>query len=80
LPQDFKQTIKRIKRTASVPDETTYRLTKLPSFELANCHILGAMIRPLRGEESLIRFCDSVDDLVDDPESKEFINKLRNGQ
>jgi len=63
-----------------VPDETIYRLTKLPSFELANCHILGAMIRPLREEVSLIRFCDLVEDLVDDLDSKEFIDKLRNGQ
>ena len=80
MPQDFKQTIKRIKRTSLVPDDTVYQLSKLPTFELANCQILGAMIRPIRKEVDFIRLCDMVEDLVDDPESKQFIENLRNGQ
>ncbi|XP_065904252.1 uncharacterized protein [Dysidea avara] len=75
LPKDFKQTIKRIERTSFVPDDTVYQLSKSPSFELANCQILGAMIRPLEKETDLIRFCDLVEDLVND---KEFIESLRN--
>ena len=77
LPKDFKQTIKRIERTSFVPDDTVYQLSKSPSFELANCQILGAMIRPLEKETDLIRFCDLVEDLVND---KEFIESLRNGE
>ena len=57
-----------------------YQLSKLPTFELANCQILGAMIRPIRKEVDFIRLCDTVEDLVDDPESKQFIESLRNGQ
>ncbi|XP_065904723.1 uncharacterized protein [Dysidea avara] len=78
LPQDFKQTINRIKRIALVRDGTIYQLSKLPSFELANCHILAAMIRPLSEEVNLIGFCNLVEDLMDEADSKRFIRKLRN--
>ena len=61
-------------------DGTIYQLSKLPSFELANCHILAAMIRPLSEEVNLIGFCNLVEDLMDEADSKRFIRKLRNGQ
>ena len=80
LPQDFKQTIRRIKKIASVPSDTVYKLSKLPTFELANCHILAAMIRPLTRDAGLIRLCDVVEELVDDSESKIFIESLRKGK
>ena len=79
LPQDYKKTINRIKRTAVVPDGMVYQLSKCPTFELANCRILGAMIRPLREEVDLLGICDSVENLVDDDESKRLIIKLRSG-
>jgi len=56
-----------------------YQLSKCPTFELANCRILAAMIRPLREEIDLLSVCDNVEELVDDDESKEFIVKLRSG-
>ena len=79
LPHDYKQTISRIKRTAVVPEGMAYQLSKSPTFELANCRILAAMIRPLREEVDLLGFCDSVENLVDDDESKRLIVKLRSG-
>lgn len=80
LPQDFKQTINKIKELTPIRDEIIYRLLKLPSFELANCHILALLITPVPKEADLIRFCDLVENLVNDTESKRFISKLRNGQ
>jgi len=56
-----------------------YQLALLPTAELANCTILAAMIRPLRKEIFLVRFCDSVKRLVDDSESKKFIENLKKG-
>ena len=79
LPDDYKQTISRIRITASVPEGLVYQLALLPTAELANCTILAAMIRPLKKEIFLVRFCDSVKRLVNDSESKEFIENLKKG-
>jgi len=80
LPQDYKETIRRIKRTSLVQDGLMVKLAMQPTPELANCHILAAMIRPLTEEVHLIAMCDSLMDLVDSPESKTFIENLRSGK
>ena len=79
LPDDYKQTISRIRRTATVQEGLMYQLALLPTAELANCTILAAMIRPLKREIFLVEFCDSVKRLVDSAESMEFIDNLRKG-
>ena len=79
LPDDYKQTISRIRRTATVQEGLMYQLALLPTAELANCTILAAMIRPLKREIFLVGFCDSVKRLVDSAESMEFIDNLRKG-
>ena len=80
LPQDYKETIRRIKRTSVVQEGLMVELAMLPTPELANCRILAAMIRPLREELHLVGLCDSLKDLVDSPESKTLIETLRNGK
>ena len=79
LPDDYKQTISRIRGTSFVPEGLMYQLALLPTTELANCTILAAMIRPLRQEILLVEFCDSVKELVDSTESKAFIENLKHG-
>ena len=79
LPDDYQQTIDRIRQTKSIPQGLLYQLALQPTAELANCHILGAMIRPLREEISLVRFCDSVKRLMDSTEAKEFVENLKTG-
>ena len=56
------------------------QLSVSPSFEMANCTILGGLIRPVRQQVDLLEFCDLMEDLVDDAESKRFIRKLRDGK
>jgi len=56
-----------------------YQLAVQPTAELVNCHILAAMIRPLRQEIFLVGFCDSVKELVDSAESEAFIEHLKFG-
>ena len=79
LPDDYKLTIDKIRMTARVSDGLMYQLALLPSAELVNCHILGAMIRPLKKEIQLVGFCDSVMILMDSAESRKFIENLRKG-
>ena len=57
-----------------------HQLTKSPNVEMANCTILGGLIRPLRQQVDLLEFCDLMEDLIDVVESKRFIDKLRNGK
>lgn len=80
LPEDYKETILRIKRTSIVQDGLMGELAMLPTPELVNCHILAAMIRPLTEEVHLVAICVSLKDLVDSLESKTFIENLKNGK
>ena len=80
LPQDYNKTLCRIEENTTVPDGLVPQLEKLPTVELANCHILAAMIVPIQDEVQLVAFCDFVKDLVEGAESKEFVEKLRDGK
>lgn len=80
LPHNYKDTLTKIKRTAVVPEGLEHQLAILPTAELANCNILGAMIRPLRKEIHLVGFCDSVENLAVTSESKTFIENFRFGK
>jgi len=80
LPDDYKQTISRIKRTSVVPEGLVHQLALLPTAKEANCTILAAMIRPLGEEAHLVGFCELVKSLVDSPESKTFIETMKNGK
>ena len=80
LPHNYKETVNRLRRTKIIPDGLMYQLSKLPNFELATCTILAGLIKPLRQEVDLLEFCDTMEDLIDGVESKQFIDKLRNGK
>jgi len=80
LPQDYNKTVCRIEENATVPEGLVPQLEKLPTPELANCHILAAMIVPIQNEVHLVAFCDFIKDLVEGAESKEFVEKLRDGK
>ena len=80
LPQDYNKTLCRIEENTTLPEGLVPQLEKLPTAELANCHILAAMIVPIQDEVRLVAFCDFVKDLVEGAESKEFVEKLRDGK
>jgi len=80
LSPDYKKTLTKIKTTALVPEGLEYQLAMLPTAELVNCNILASMIRPLVKEIHLVGFCDSVENLVESVESKNFISDLRFGK
>ena len=80
LPQDYKQTIRRLKQRAILREEAIPQLEILPTAELVNCHILAGMFVHARMEVHLIMVCDWVKDLVDEDESKAFIDSFKNGE
>lgn len=79
LPENYKTTLSRVRRVAAVPDGLESMLADLPTSELANCHILSGMIRPLRKEIHLVGFCDSVKELVEGDACKTFMENLKRG-
>ena len=79
LPQEYNKTISKIEENATVPEGLVPQLQTLSTPELANCHILAAMIVPMEKEVHLVSFCDFVKELVEDDESRDFIEKLKNG-
>lgn len=80
LPQDYMETIGRIKRNAIVREDLVHQLKTLPTSELVNCHILALMVLPIKKEIHLVGFCDWVKDLVDNDKSKTFIDKFKIGK
>jgi len=80
LPEDYKETIRRIKKTSVVPDGLVHQLALLPTSKLANCHILAAMITPLREDSHLVGFCELMKNVVDGNKSKMFIEALKAGK
>jgi len=81
LPQDYQITITRVRRIAAIPEGLASQLAMLPTSELANCHILAGMIRPLSREIHLVGFCESMKELMDsDVCNMTFIENLKNGK
>ena len=79
LPQDYMKTIGKIKKRAVVPDGLIRQLMLLPSPKHVNHHIIAAMMRPLTNEAGVLGFCDLMEFVLDDQQSKVFIENLRNG-
>lgn len=80
LPQDYEETIRRVKKTLVVPDELMMNLKMLHNSVLANCTILAALIRPLTEETHLVGICETLKNVVDGLECKTFIENLRKGE
>ena len=79
LPEDYMRTLDRIKRRASVPEGLIQQLTALPTAKQVNHHIIAAMLRPLTNEAGVLGFCDIMESVLEDDQSKAFIESVRNG-
>ena len=79
LPQDYRQTIGRLRRLAVLREEAVPQLEALSTAELVNCHLLAAMLVHVQEKVYLLVFCDWVKELVDNEESKTFIDNLKLG-
>ena len=79
LPEDYMKTLERIRRRATVPKGLVQQLASLPTPTQVNHYIVGAMLRPLTNESSALGFCDTIESVLDDEQSKAFIESIRNG-
>ena len=79
LPEDYMKTLDRIRRRATVPQGLVQQLASLPTPTQVNHHIVGAMLRPLTNESGVLGFCDTMESVLEDDQSKAFIESIRNG-
>jgi len=79
LPQDYMVTIKRLKRSSSVPDDLPFHLAGLSSTDIRNRTIISLMIRSLDSDIEALGICDILEDVVDSSTSKKVIQNLRCG-
>ena len=73
------RTLDRIRRRASVPEGLVQQLSMLPTAKQVNHHIIAAMLRPLTNEAGVLGFCDTMESVLEDEQSRSFIESIRNG-
>ena len=79
LPDDYMKSLDRIRRHATVPEGLIQQLALLPSPKLVNQQIIAAMLRPLTSDAGVLGFCDILESVLDDEQSRSFVERLRNG-
>ena len=73
------KTLDRIRLRATVPEGLVHQLATLPSPKQVNHHIMAAMLRPLTNVAGVLGFCDTFECVLDDEQSRQLIESIRNG-
>ena len=73
------KTLDRIRLRATVPEGLVHQLATLPSPKHVNHHIMAAMLRPLTNVAGVLGFCDTFECVLDDEQSRQLIESIRNG-
>ena len=73
------KTLDRIRLRATVPEGLVHQLAALPSPKQVNHHIMAAMLRPLTNVAGVLGFCDTFECVLDDEQSRQLIESIRNG-
>ena len=79
LPKDHVVSVTRLKQRGLIVDTLQRDLDHLPSTDERNEMILAILIGILQADIQVLRFCDILEDVVDNETSKKFIHNLRSG-
>ena len=79
LSEDYMKTLDRIRLRATVPEGLVHQLTTLPFPKQVNHHIIAAMLRPLTNVAGVLGFCDIMESVLDDEQSRGLVEGIRNG-
>ena len=79
LPQDYMKTIDKMKQLQGVPYDDLQSLRKAMTPRIANEGILCVLIRQIKSDIDILKFCDCMNQLVDNTASGQSISTLRNG-
>ncbi|XP_065885277.1 uncharacterized protein [Dysidea avara] len=78
LPQDYMKTIDKMKQLQGVPYDDLQSLRKAMTPRIANEGILCVLIRQIKSDIDILKFCDCMNQLVDNTASGQSISTLRN--
>ena len=73
------KTLDRIRLRATVPEGLVHQLAALPFPKQVNHHIIAAMLRPLTNVAGVLGFCDNMECVLDDEQSRGLVEGMRNG-
>lgn len=76
LPQNYIKTVTKIKQIYQLSDGS---FSNSPILEHANERIIVSMIMGIQSDVETLRFCDTMEKLVDNETSLAFVERLRNG-
>ena len=76
LPQDYMNTINKVKQLARVSESILNTFVNLPTTDLCNEFIIGYLMTGIKSDTDALQFCDNMEDLT---EHKGVVEILRNG-
>ena len=80
LPANHSVTVERLKRHGILGDQLKCDLDRLPTVDERNTMILVILIRPIQNDVHMLTFCDVLEDVVENNDSKKFIHNFRSGK
>ena len=79
LPQDYMNTVNKMKQLLRVSDDVLSNLTNLPTADLINESIIVLLMTGIKSDIDALKFCDIMENLMDCKSSTD-IEILRNGK
>ena len=79
LPQDYMNTVNKIKQLLRLSDDVLSNLTNLPTADLINENIIVLLMTGIKSDIDALQFCDIMESLMDRKSSTD-IEILRNGK
>lgn len=79
FPSDHMITLGKLVQLGSVPDEAIDWISTAPTATIGNQRVLDFVILSIKGEETLLAFCDILEKLIEHPALVKLVESLRNG-
>ena len=79
FPSDHMITLGKLVQLGNVNDDTIDWVSTAPTAIIGNQRVLDFLILLMKGEDSLLEFCDLLEKLIEHPALLKLVESLRNG-
>ena len=79
FPSDHMITLGKLVQLGNVNDEAIVWISTAPTSIIGNQRMLDFVILSIKGEDSLLEFCDTLEKLIEHPALLKLVESLRNG-
>lgn len=79
FPSDHMITLGKLVQIGKVNDEAIDWISTAPTATIGNQRVLDFVILSIKGEETLLEFCDILEKLIEHPALLKLVESLRNG-